>query len=103
MNSKYFLTPKIKPNIDKLGNVAFAADDVLFDWTSFEIPKGTCSLKTVTVTVPGTNAVAANAALDMDIYFAKSIDANAVHGSDSTESAEREINYFFNTEEITST
>ena len=35
--------------------------------------------------------------------FAKSIDANAVHGSDSTESAEREINYFFNTEEITST
>ena len=77
MNSKYFLTPKIKPNIDKLGNVAFTADDVLFDWTSFEIPKGTCSLKTVTVTVPGTNAVAANAGLDMDIYFAKSIDGVA--------------------------
>ena len=34
--------------------------------------------------------------------FAKSIDANAVHGSDSPESAEREINYFFNTEDITS-
>lgn len=27
--------------------------------------------------------------------FASSIDANAVHGSDSTASAEREINYFF--------
>jgi nucleoside-diphosphate kinase len=27
--------------------------------------------------------------------FAKSIDANAVHGSDSTKSAEREIGYFF--------
>ena len=27
--------------------------------------------------------------------FAKSIDANAVHGSDSLESAVREINYFF--------
>ena len=27
--------------------------------------------------------------------FAESIDANAVHGSDSTESAKREINYFF--------
>ena len=27
--------------------------------------------------------------------FAKSIDANAVHGSDSLESAAREINYFF--------
>ena len=34
--------------------------------------------------------------------FANSIDANAVHGSDSPESAEREINYFFNTEDITS-
>jgi nucleoside-diphosphate kinase len=27
--------------------------------------------------------------------FAQSIDANAVHGSDSLASAEREINYFF--------
>ena len=27
--------------------------------------------------------------------FAESIDANAVHGSDSPESAEREIAYFF--------
>ena len=28
--------------------------------------------------------------------FAKSIDANAVHGSDSVTSAEREVGYFFN-------
>jgi nucleoside-diphosphate kinase len=32
--------------------------------------------------------------------FASSIDANAVHGSDSAESAEREIAYFFNDNEI---
>ena len=32
--------------------------------------------------------------------FANSIDANAVHGSDSVESAKREIEYFFDTEEI---
>ena len=32
--------------------------------------------------------------------FASSIDANAVHGSDSKESAEREINYFFVEERI---
>lgn len=32
--------------------------------------------------------------------FAESIDANAVHGSDSTSSASREINYFFQAEEI---
>ena len=32
--------------------------------------------------------------------FANSIDANAVHGSDSPASAEREISYFFSDEEI---
>ena len=32
--------------------------------------------------------------------FAESIDANAVHGSDSAESAAREISYFFSDEEI---
>ncbi len=34
--------------------------------------------------------------------FANSIDANAVHGSDSTTSAKREVNYFFNDAEICS-
>jgi len=34
--------------------------------------------------------------------FAQSIDANAVHGSDSTTSAEREVGYFFNDNEICS-
>ena len=32
--------------------------------------------------------------------FANSIDENAVHGSDSTESAKREVAYFFNESEI---
>jgi len=34
--------------------------------------------------------------------FAKSIEANAVHGSDSHTSAEREINYFFDKNEVVS-
>ena len=34
--------------------------------------------------------------------FANSIDANAVHGSDSLESAKREMEYFFSSEEILS-
>ncbi len=34
--------------------------------------------------------------------FAVSIDANAVHGSDSLNSAQREISYFFNASEICS-
>ncbi|WP_299591377.1 nucleoside-diphosphate kinase [uncultured Microbulbifer sp.] len=32
--------------------------------------------------------------------FADSIDANAVHGSDSAASAEREVSYFFSAEEV---
>ena len=32
--------------------------------------------------------------------FAKDIEANSIHGSDSAESAQREINYFFTKEEI---
>ena len=32
--------------------------------------------------------------------FAESIDANAVHGSDSPESSEREINFFFQESEV---
>jgi nucleoside-diphosphate kinase len=32
--------------------------------------------------------------------YGKSIDANAIHGSDSSEAAEREINLFFKKEEI---
>ncbi len=32
--------------------------------------------------------------------FAESIDENAVHGSDATESAAREISYFFSNEEL---
>jgi nucleoside-diphosphate kinase len=32
--------------------------------------------------------------------FAETIDANAVHGSDSTESAAREVAYFFSDEEV---
>jgi len=32
--------------------------------------------------------------------FAETIDANAVHGSDSSESATREMNYFFDSSEI---
>ena len=34
--------------------------------------------------------------------FANSIDANAVHGSDSTTSAEREIGYFFDADKMCS-
>ena len=76
MHGKYYLTPKIKPQVTKMGNVAYTADDVLFDWTSFEIPKGTCAMTSVFATVTGTDTAAGNAR-NFDLLFAKSIDGVA--------------------------
>ena len=75
MYSKYYLTEEIKPNIDTLGNVPFTADDVLFDWVAFEIPKGTAAMVSFTVKMAGTNGAAQKKSADL--YFAKSIDGVA--------------------------
>ena len=76
MHGKYYLTPKIKPQVTKMGNVAYTADDVLFDWTSFEIPKGTCAMTSIFATIVGTNASTGNAK-NFELLFAKSIDGVA--------------------------
>ena len=76
MHGKYYLTPKIKPQVTKMGNVQYTADDVLFDWTSFEIPKGTCAIRSLFATFSGTNASATNGK-NFDLLFAKSINGVA--------------------------
>ena len=76
MNSRYVLAT-IEPKIDTLPNVAFSAKDVLFDWTAFQIPKGTCAIKSINAIVQGTDAVAANGELDISLYFAKSVNGVA--------------------------
>jgi len=76
IKGKYHLAT-IKPEINLTGNVAFSVDDVLFDWTSFEVPRGACAIRSLNLIVPGTNAVAANGALQMDLYFATSINGVA--------------------------
>ena len=71
-----------------------------------------CSGPIVVQVLEGRNAIAVNRRLmgatdpkqaapgTIRADFAQSIDANAVHGSDSQASAEREIAYFFSPEEI---
>ena len=76
MIGKYHLAT-IKPNIDKVGNVAFTADDVLFDWTAFEVPRGTCAVKSINIIIAGTNAVASSGGLDMDLFFATTVNGVA--------------------------
>jgi len=75
MHSKYYLTDEIKPKIDTLGNVAFTADDVLFDWVAFEIPKGTAAMVSFMVKMAGTNGAAQKKSTDL--YFATSLNGVA--------------------------
>ena len=75
MHGKYYLTEEIKPKIDTLGNVAYTADDPLFDWTAFNIPKGTAAIRSFMFKVAGTNGSAQTG--NFDVFFAKSIDGVA--------------------------
>ena len=73
MINKYF-TVEVKPTITaslQHGNTV-AIGDVLFDWTSFDIPKGSSKLIDVTMLLRGTNGVRQEASIDF--YFAKSAD-----------------------------
>ena len=38
----------VKPNVGIRGNVAFQDDDILFDWTAFQIPRGSAKLVSAT-------------------------------------------------------
>ena len=75
MHGKYYT---VTVPIEEKGNgeTAYADTDVLFNWTRFEIPKGTACLKSITVAMKGTDGADANK-LDMELYFAKSIDGVA--------------------------
>ena len=55
---------------------AFAAGDVLFDWTAMQVPKGSSRLLSTIATIRGTNA-ADQTAVDMELFFAKSINGTA--------------------------
>jgi len=90
MHSKYYLTEEIKPNVDTLGNVAFTADDVLFDWVAFEIPKGTAAMVSFVAKMMGTNGSPQKKSTDL--FFAKSIDGVAPPTLGSSNDAKSAIN-----------
>ena len=52
------------------GDKPFGAADILFDWTSFEIPKGGAKLDSIVVHVMGEDGATAGE-YDMVLYFAK--------------------------------
>ena len=69
--AKYF-TVEINPLIPASTQVAYTAKDVLFDWTSFQIPKGAAKLISVAAVFRGIDG-GVQTARDLDLYFAKSI------------------------------
>ena len=73
---KHF-TVEVKPTIaasaQAAGSAAYADNDVLFDWTSFQVPKGAASLVGLTIVMRGTDA-GAQSKKDIDFLFAKTVD-----------------------------
>ena len=93
MAEGFYAEHKGKPFFDKLINFMTSGPVVV------KVLSGENAIKANRELMGSTNPEeAAQGTIRSD--FAESIDANAVHGSDSSESAEREISYFFNESEI---
>lgn len=82
-----FFTTTTDCRIGPLGNVQFAADDLLFDWTAVQIPKGAASLSSITGYVMGLDEANQASSKIIDLYFAKSIDAVAPSSMGTVNSA----------------
>ena len=67
-----FFTTTVKPDITASAQhaAAFAADDLLFDWAAFDVPKGASRLVGVTALIRGTSG-ADQTARAFDLLFAK--------------------------------
>jgi len=71
--AKYF-TVEVIPTIAASTQVENSADDLLFDWTSFQVPRGPNKLISATVVMRGTNGSDQDTGkADLDLVFAKTI------------------------------
>jgi len=79
---KFFNVEVLPDLIRDTGTVAattaYSNGDLLFDWTPFDIPKGSAQLKSIEAIIRGTNgADQVGGSEDFELIFAKSIDGNA--------------------------
>ena len=74
---KYY-SVQVNPDVNNgaATGTAFAAGDLIFDWTPFEIPKGSAALSSICITVAGHDG-ANEAQGDFELIFAKSINGVA--------------------------
>ena len=75
-----YFTVEVKPTIlashQAANSSVYAAGDILFDWTSFQMPKGAAKLIGATCVFRGKNG-GAQLASDVDFFFAKTINGVA--------------------------
>ena len=69
------IKPTMTASLQHAASQTFASGDVLFDWTSFDIPKGANRLTGVTALIRGTHG-AAQTARAIDLYFAKTFNGS---------------------------
>lgn len=80
MQTKYF-TVEVKPNITVLSagqHAAYADGDILFDWTAFDVPRGSCKLLGAHLEIrPQGDSGATPNIFPLELVFAKSKTATA--------------------------
>ena len=73
--NKYF-TVEVFPTILPAASIVYTTDDVMFDWTSFQEPRGANKLISISVIMRGING-AAQSNKDITFTFAKTIKGSA--------------------------
>jgi|TARA_R100000482_G_C5092171_1_gene131392 hypothetical protein len=84
--NKYHLA-EVAGNVDKLGNIDFTNDDVIFGWTRIEVPRGGFCIKSIFATFPegrntssgsyGSHPSETNTGRDFHLIFGKSVNGVA--------------------------
>tara|TARA_R100000654_G_scaffold61982_1_gene88944 strand:- start:795 stop:1583 length:789 start_codon:yes stop_codon:yes gene_type:complete len=67
----------VKGNVDVSNNLAYAADDLIFDWTRIEVPRGAFSIHSWNIILQGADTTAGANAHDMGFYIAREVDGVA--------------------------
>tara|TARA_Y100000004_G_C8827702_1_gene374732 strand:- start:53 stop:808 length:756 start_codon:yes stop_codon:yes gene_type:complete len=92
-----YLNKQVKPVIPgNLQNTQFTSEDVLFDWTEFDIPRGGAALKTVTAIIRGKDGVDQPSLQHIHLLFARSINGSAPASLGTVNGSANGTGYFNN-------
>ena len=95
MGTRYFnITVKPEVTASKQAEGAFADNDVLFDWTAFDIPKGASRLISATIVAKTADGTTNSQAINL--CFAKSIDNVAPSSIGTIHAGAAGVGYFNN-------